>query len=86
MPFIRISIGPDMAKRYDDKMMLDIPFAEALKRFAGTDPKEMHANIAKAKQKKPPGGKRPPGKTGQASTENLLSLRDARVRKANRGK
>jgi hypothetical protein len=72
-------------KRYDDKMKLDMPFAEALERYAGTDPKEMHANIAKAKQKKPPGGKhQPPGKTSAGSTENLLSLRDARVRKANR--
>jgi hypothetical protein len=50
-----------------------------LERFAGTDPKEMHANIAKAKQKKPPGGgkHKPPGNTGKA--QNLLSLRDARV-------
>ena len=73
-----------MAKRrYDDKMHLDMPFAEAMERFVRTDPKEMHANIAKAKQKKPPGGKhKPPGKTGVRSTENLLSLRDARVRKA----
>jgi hypothetical protein len=72
-----------MAKKYDDKMRLDMPFAEALERFAGTDPKEMHANIAKAKQKRPPGGKKqPPGNTGEGSTENLLSLRDARVRKA----
>jgi hypothetical protein len=74
-----------MAKRYDDKMHLDMPFTDALRRFAGTDPKEMHANIATAKQKKPPGGvkHKPPGNTGKGSTENLLSLRDARVRKAN---
>ena len=74
-----------MAKRtYDDKMRLDMPFAEALERFAGTDPKEMHANIAKAKKKRPPGGRkhRPPGNTGEA--QNVLSLRGARVRKANR--
>lgn len=68
-------------------MKLDMPFAEALERFARTDPKEMHANIAKAKQKKPPGGKKaPPGITSISSTGNLLSLRVARVRKANRGK
>lgn len=75
-----------MAKRrYDDKMKLDMPFAEALERFAGTDPKEMHANIKRAKKKKPPGGKKsPPGVTVKA--QNLLSLRDVRVRKANHGK
>jgi hypothetical protein len=27
-----------------------------LGRFAGVDPKEMHRNIKRAKQKKPPGG------------------------------
>ncbi len=68
-------------------MKLDMPFAEALERFAGTDPKEMHANIAKAKQKKPPGGKKaPPGNTGVAQGQNVLSLRGARFRKVNHGK
>jgi hypothetical protein len=76
-----------MAKRYDDKMKLDMPFAEALERFARTDPKEMHANIAKAKQKKPPGGKKaPPGITSDAQARNILSLRSARLRKVNHGK
>jgi hypothetical protein len=69
-------------RKYDDKMRLDMPFAEALERFARTDPKEMHANITKAKKKKPPGGRKhkPPGNTGEA--QNVLSLRIARVRKA----
>jgi hypothetical protein len=73
-----------MAKRtYDDKMKLNMPFAEALERFSGTSPKEMHANIAKAKQKKPPGGKKkrkPPGSTSQA----VVSLRDRRMNKRNK--
>jgi hypothetical protein len=33
-------------------------FGEALERFVGTEPKEMHANIAKARKAKPPGGKK----------------------------
>ena len=45
-------------RTYDDKMKLDIPFGEALEQFAGTNPKEMHANIERAKKKKPPGGKK----------------------------
>jgi hypothetical protein len=74
-------------RRYDDKMKLNMPFSEALERFVGTKPKEMHANIAKAKKKKPPGGKKrkaPPGSTSEA--QNVLSLRDGRIRKANHGK
>jgi hypothetical protein len=42
-------------------MKLEMPFAEALERFVGVKPKEMHANIAKAKKKKPPGGDTPSG-------------------------
>ena len=74
-----------MAKRvYDDKMKLDIPFSEAMERFAGVKPAEMHANIAKAKKKKPPGGKhKPPSNTGVG--QNVVSLRNARNRKRNHG-
>jgi len=65
-------------------MKLDMLFAEALERYAGVDPKEMHANIKRAKKKKPPGGKKaPPGTPVDA--QNVLSLRGARVRKANQG-
>jgi hypothetical protein len=68
-----------MAKRtYDDKMRLDMLFAEAMERFAGTNPKEMHANIRRAKQKKPPGGKKPSGGTSQAP--NVVRLRNRRKR------
>jgi hypothetical protein len=77
-----------MAKRprtYDDKMKLEMPFSEALERYAGTKPAEMHANIKKAKQKKPPGGKKaPPGNVDVA--ENVVSLRDRRIRKRNHGR
>jgi len=68
-----------MAKRrtYDDKMKLEMPFAEALKRFSETDPKEMRANIKRAKQKKPPGGKKP---SGGADEQNVVRLRHRRKR------
>lgn len=79
-------LGLFMAKRtYDDKMKLDMPFSEALERFAGVDPKEMHANIKRAKKKKPPGGKKPSsGKVEKA--ENVVELRQRRMRKRNHGR
>ncbi|MBN8982782.1 MAG: hypothetical protein J0I29_16140 [Rhizobiales bacterium] len=64
-----------MAKKYDDKLSLDMPFGEALERFAGVDPKEMHANIKRAKKKKPPGGKKPPS-SGHVDNQNVVKLRD----------
>jgi hypothetical protein len=75
-----------MAKRtYDDKMRLNMPFAEAMERFAGVDPKQMHANIAKAKKKKPPGGKKaPPSNAVEAA--NVVSLGARRERKRNHGR
>lgn len=63
-----------MPKRtYDDKMRLDMSFGEALERFAGTDPREMHANIKRAKKKKPPGGRKakPPS---EVDTQNVVGL------------
>jgi hypothetical protein len=71
-----------MAKRrtYDDKMRLDMPFGEALERFAAVDPKEMHANIKRAKKKKPPGGIKEKPSDGKVQSENVVSLRDRRKR------
>jgi hypothetical protein len=46
---------------YEAKMHLDMPFYEALERFSGVDPKEMRANIERAKKRKPPGNKPSPG-------------------------
>lgn len=71
-----------MAKRvYDDKMRLEMSFAEALRRYAGTNPAEMHANIKRAKKKKPPGGKK--RKPSGGRSQNVVSLRDRRMRKRN---
>jgi hypothetical protein len=71
-------------RQYDDKLHLNMPFGEALERFAGTDPKQMHANIKRAKKKKPPGGKKAPS-DGKPEGKNVVSLRDRRVRKRNYG-
>ena len=66
---------------------LDLPFDEALKRFIGTDPKEVETNIKRARQKKPPGSKskrKPSG--GSDQTDSVVSLRSRRVRKRNTGR
>jgi hypothetical protein len=66
-------------KRYDDKLHLDMPFGEALERFVGTKPAEMHANIRKAKKKKPPGGKKhKPSGDAVGGAQNVVRLRDRR--------
>lgn len=60
-----------------EELALDMPFGEALERFVGVIPAEMHANIAKSKKKKPPSGKKkrkPPG--GKVKSQNVVSLRD----------
>jgi hypothetical protein len=52
-----------MVKRvYDDKMKLDMPFAEALERYVGTKPAEMHANIKRAKKKETVGRQKSPAR------------------------
>jgi hypothetical protein len=65
---------------------LDMPFDEALKRFIGTDPNEVKASINRAKKKKPPGGKKKAPSDGVVSQENVVSLRDKRMRKRNHGR
>lgn len=65
-------------KRYDDKLHLDMGFAEAMERFAGVKPAEMQANIRKAKKKKPPGGKKRNAPSGDASGHNVVRLGDRR--------
>ena len=41
-------------KKLEPKLKLDMPFDEALERFAQTKPKEVERSIERAKQKKPP--------------------------------
>ena len=65
---------------------LDMPFDEALKRFIGTDPKEVDENIGRAKKKKPPGSKTRKPSGGNDQSEKVVSLRVRRVRKRNTGR
>ena len=70
-------------RKYEDRLYLDMPFGEALERFAHTDTKEVAASIAKSKKAKPPGGKlrKPPDLV--AKGKNVVRL--ASVRKPKRG-
>jgi len=65
---------------------LDMPFDEALKRFIGVDPDEVEASIKRAKKKKPPGGKKKAPSDGDVKSQNVVSLRDRRIRKRNHGR
>ena len=66
---------------------LEMSFDEALERFVGVDPKQMHTNIERSKSKKPPGGKMkkraPPGK--KAKPQNVISLKDRKTSLRRRG-
>jgi hypothetical protein len=64
---------------------LDMPFDEALKRFIGTDQKEVDQSIGRAKKKKPPGSKKKPS-GGNNQSDTVVSLRVRRVRKKNTGR
>jgi hypothetical protein len=65
---------------------LDMPFDEAMKRFIGTDLKEVEASIGKAKKKKPPGSKKPKPSGGNDQSDTVVSLRNRRIRKRNTGR
>jgi hypothetical protein len=75
-----------MARPPKEVLVLDMSFSEALERYAGTKPNELHANIARSKKKKPPGGKKkkraPPGKKTKT---NVISMRDRRMSMKRRG-
>ena len=65
---------------------LDMSPDEALERFLSVDPREVEANISRAKKKKPPGSKKAPSGGKKLKSQNLVSLRDARIRKRNYGR
>jgi hypothetical protein len=65
---------------------LNMPFDEALRRFIGTDPGELEANIKRSKKKKPPGGKKKARPGGKIDQKNVVSLRDTRMAKRNYGR
>ena len=59
---------------------LDMPFSEALERYIGVEPKELEANVAKEKKKRPPGKKAPGGKGQKAKVVLLGDHKTARKR------
>lgn len=58
---------------------------EALRRFIGTDPKEVEESIGRGKKKKPPGSKARAKPSGGNDQSNVASLRSRRIRKRNTG-
>ena len=65
-------------KTYDEKLYLDMPFGEALERFAGTKPKEVTASVAKSKRAKPSGGKLNKPPEGVVKSRNVIRLASKR--------
>jgi hypothetical protein len=68
-------------KKYEPPLHIDMDFDEALERFVGVTPKEMHDNITRSKKRKPPGGKPPPG--GEDDDHNVVKLRGRKMWKRN---
>jgi hypothetical protein len=66
-------------RRYQQKLYLDMPFAETLERYADVDPQEVEQLKRKAKKKVPPGGRkkrRPSG--GGVVNQKVVRLADKR--------
>lgn len=73
-----------MKKKRQPRLHLDMPFEEAVERFAGVGINPVLANIKRAKQKKPPGRKKAkPG--GRVDQTKVVSLRARRIRKRRTG-
>lgn len=65
---------------------LNMPFEEALDRLIGVNPRELAANEAKSKKKKPPGTKKKPKASGgMAKSQNVISLKDRKTSLRRRG-
>jgi hypothetical protein len=65
---------------------LDMPFGEVMERFIGVKPREMEANVARSKKKKPLGSKKkraPP--SAKVKSQNVVSLKDRKTSLRRRG-
>lgn len=51
-------------------LRLDMSFEEALKRFSGTDPREIEESVERSKQKKPPEGDAPRRQVGSSASKS----------------
>ena len=65
----------------DPMMGLDMPFNEAMERFVSVNPRELDANVDRSKKKKPPGAKRKKRKAPGKSKDNVVDLRQRRMRR-----
>lgn len=74
-------MSDDKKKTYEGPLHLDMPFDEALERFAGVKPAEVQANVKKAKKRKPPGGKKEPPGDDPYKSENVISLKRQREKR-----
>ncbi len=70
-------------RKQQPKLHLDMPFGEAMERFAGVGVDHVLANVKRAKQKNPPRGKKAP--RGGDTQSGVASLRVKRLRKRNTG-
>jgi hypothetical protein len=73
-------------KRYDDKLHINMPFAELVERFARVPPSEIAANIKRAKKKKPPRAKTKRAAPGGKKATNVLSFRERKTQLRNKGR
>ena len=73
-------------KKHPSPLRLGMGFDEALERFIKADPQEMKGNVKKSKQKKPPGSKSKKRKLSGGISQSVISLRDRRMQKRNKGR
>lgn len=62
-------------RKLEPKFGLDMEFAEALERFAQTDPKEVAESVKRSKRKRPPGNG-PPRRPARKKCGKALSERN----------
>jgi hypothetical protein len=74
--------------KHPSPLRIDMGFNEALERFVQTKPEEVENGIKRSKQRKPPGGKKRKRKRKPSggSSQSVISLRDRRMRKRNKGR
>ncbi len=70
--------------KHPSPLRIDMGFDEALERFIQTKPSELEGGIKRSKQKKPPGSKK--RKPSGGSSQSIVSLRDKRMAKRNKGR
>jgi hypothetical protein len=75
------------SKRPRAGFFLDMPFSEAVERFAGVPIEQIDEGVARSKKKKPPRAKRKVhgGSVLSPKKANVISLKDRKVSRRRRG-